>query len=129
IHFMHGQIDFYARSSYWWKVTRERGDANNNRHTFMHIRSGRSKIGYWNDCGDTHNIIAWHGETVRAGISTATNPFPMPNHVPPEIAGKATLFVFTGSNQLNSIIGSKIEDCDFHLHNNGYANSFIDNMI
>lgn len=122
IHFTGCQIDLNQRGSFWWNITKARGDANNNRNTFLNIRSDRSRIGFWSECGDSNNLISWRGESMPADLST--NPFPLPDNLPSDLVTN-TLFVFTGSNQLNTVSFAFAENVAAHLYNNGYQNSFV----
>lgn len=124
IHFIRCQIDVHQRSSHWWKITQNRGDSNNNRNTFTRIRSARSRIGMWNECGDTNNYIGWHGETMPSSI----NPFRLPHGLPTDLTTEC-LFVFSGSNQLNTVSHCFAESVTTHVYNNGYQNRFTDNGL
>lgn len=124
IHFIRCQIDVHQRSSHWWKITQKRGDSNNNRNTFTRIRSARSRIGMWNECGDTNNYIGWHGET----MPSSANPFTLPHSLPLDLTTEC-LFVFSGSNQLNTVSYCFAEGVTTHVYNNGYQNRFTDNGL
>lgn len=127
MHFTSCQIDVHQRASFWWKITRGRGDANNNRNCFTRIRSGRSRIGYWNDCGDTNTLIEWHGEGVNH--TTANNPYPIPDGLPAGVPNGSCMFVFTGSNQLNKVSYCNLEQVGYHVYNAGSNNTFSFNLI
>uniref|UniRef100_A0AAU8KUW4 Tail protein n=2 Tax=unclassified bacterial viruses TaxID=12333 RepID=A0AAU8KUW4_9VIRU len=122
IHFTGCQIDLNQRGSFWWNITKARGDANNNRNTFLNIRSDRSRVGFWTECGDSNSLISWRGESMPSNLSS--NPFPLPTNLPSDLTTN-TLFVFTGSNQLNTISFAFAENVAQHLYNNGYENSFV----
>lgn len=122
IHFTNCQIDLDMRSSYWWGVTKGRGDANNNRNTFLNMRSDRSNIGTWIDCGDSNNFIGWRGES----MPSAANSFPMPVGLPSEVVN-GTLHVMTRANQLNSVAFGFAESVAAHVYNDGYENRFSSN--
>lgn len=124
IHFIRCQIDVHQRSSHWWKITQKRGDSNNNRNTFTRIRSARSRIGMWNECGDTNNYIGWYGET----MPSSANPFTLPHSLPLDLTTEC-LFVFSGSNQLNTVSYCFAEGVTTHVYNNGYQNRFTDNGL
>ncbi|TCB47349.1 hypothetical protein E0H80_16265 [Acinetobacter sp. ANC 4779] len=124
IHFIRCQIDLHQRSSYWWKITQNRGDSNNNRNTFTRIRSARSRIGMWNECGDTNNYLGWHGETMPSSANTFTLPHGLPTDLTTEC-----LFIFSGSNQLNTVSYCFAEGVTWHVYNNGYQNRFTDNGL
>lgn len=127
IHFADCQIDVHQRSSFWWKITQGRGDANNNRNVFNHIRSGRSRIGYWNQCGDTNTLLTWHGEGINH--TTASNPYTVPDGLPAGIPNNSCLFVFDKFNQLNTVAFCNVESTNWHLYNDGANNSFTHNTI
>lgn len=120
IHFTGCQIDLHQRGSFWWNITKGRGDANNNRNTFTNMRSDRSRIGFWTECGDSNNLISWRGES----MPSSGNPFVLPEGLPADLTTN-TLFVFTGSNQLNTVSFAFAENVAQHLYNNGYENSFV----
>lgn len=122
IHFSRCQIDTDLRASYWWKVVQGRGDSNNNRNTFTRIRSARSRIGFWNRCGDSNNIICWHAETMPSSL----NPFPLPDGLPSDLVLN-TAIVFSGSNQLNTVSLSFAENVALHVYNDGHENRFFGN--
>lgn len=127
IHFADCQIDVHQRASFWWKITQGRGDANNNRNMFSHIRSGRSRIGYWNQCGDTNTLLTWHGEQINH--TSPSNPYPVPDGLPEGIPNNACLFVFDKFNQLNTVAFCNVESTNWHLYNDGANNSFTYNTI
>lgn len=122
IHFTGCQIDLDMRSSYWWGVTQGRGDANNNRNTFMNMRSDRANVGTWIECGDSNNLIGWRGESMPSEANT----FPMPTGIPSEVV-RGTLHVLTRSNQLNNIAFGFSENVAMHVYNDGYQNTFLSN--
>jgi|APCry1669189844_1035258.scaffolds.fasta_scaffold00064_4 hypothetical protein len=122
IHFSRCQIDTDLRASYWWKVTQGRGDSNNNRNVFTRIRSARSHVGFWDSCGDSNNLVAWHAES----MPSSTNPFPFPSWVPADLT-VSTAIIFSGSNQLNTVSHSFAEDVTLHVYNDGYENRFFGN--
>lgn len=122
IHFSRCQIDTDLRASYWWKVVQNRGDSNNNRNTFTRIRSARSRIGFWNRCGDSNNIICWHAETMPSSL----NPFSLPAGLPTDLI-LSTAIIFSGSNQLNTVSHSFAEAVALHVYNDGYENRFFGN--
>lgn len=122
IHFSRCQIDTDLRASYWWKVVQNRGDSNNNRNTFTRIRSARSRIGFWNRCGDSNNLVSWHAESMPSSL----NPFPLPAGLPHDLILN-TAIVFSGSNQLNTVSHSFAEDVALHVYNDGYENRFFGN--
>lgn len=127
MHFTSCQIDVHQRASFWWKITQGRGDANNNRNCFTRIRSGRSRVAYWNQCGDTNTLLEWHGEGVKqtAGI----NPYPVPDGLPSAIPNGSCMFVFDKFNQLNKVSLCSLEDVSYHVYNDGINNSFVQNLI
>lgn len=122
IHFSRCQLDTDLRASYWWKIDQNRGDSNNNRNTFTRIRSARSRIGFWNRCGDSNNVICWHAETMPSSL----NPFPLPAGLPSDLV-LSTAIIFSGSNQLNTVSHSFAEDVALHVYNDGYENRFFGN--
>lgn len=124
IHFSRCQIDVHQRSSNYWTVVQGRGDSNNNRNVFSRIRSVRSRIGLWNECGDTNLYYAWHSESMP---STA-NPFTLPEGLPPLVT-QETHMVFSGSNQLNTIMANFSESVAQHVYNDGYQNRFVANGL
>ncbi|ELY5689589.1 hypothetical protein ACTZ9G_003267 [Acinetobacter baumannii] len=122
IHFSCCQIDVDLRSSYWWKVVQGRGDSNNNRNVFTRLRSARSRVGFWNSCGDSNNLICWHAES----MPNSANTFPMPDWLPPDLT-VSTALIFSGSNQLNTVSQCFAEDVAHHVYNDGYENRFFGN--
>lgn len=127
MHFTSCQIDVHQRSGFWWKITQGRGDANNNRNCFTRIRSGRSRVAYWNQCGDTNTLLEWHGEGVKQ--TTGISPYPVPDGLPPGIPNGTCMFVFDKFNQLNKVSLCNLEDVSYHVYNDGSNNTFTQNLI
>lgn len=128
VFFFGNQIDTHKRSSFWWGVTKGRGDNNNNRHNYYKVRSDSSRVGLWNECGDTTTTISWHGENCSS--TTSNNSYLVPHGLPTDMFNAAgelkqsSVFIEGGSCQYNQYYGCMTESCEHHLYNAGYKNSY-----
>lgn len=128
VFFFANQIDTHKRAGFWWGVTKGRGDNNNNRHNYYKVRSDSSRVGYWNECGDTTTTISWHGENCSS--TTGQNSYPVPHGLPTDMLNAAgelkqsSVFIEGEACQYNQYYGCMTESCEHHLYNGGYKNSY-----
>lgn len=124
IHFIQCQIDCEMRIGKYDLVSG--ADANNNRNSFINIRSNRSRVGLYCKSGDTNRLYAWDGE--GCGTAATNNQFPTPQGLPVlpnETRLQTCVYIFTGKGQINRMVNCTVEGCEVNLYNNQNENEFL----